>query len=340
MEARRRHRLTGLEPDNVLAFLALLGLLRALEAWDAERPSAERLRPRAAWDLLQAPVRPVLVLSQALAEREVAQAGAAGLERLAAEHDFGGRRDLDYSPAQCRELLREAVAGAGVDGRARSDLLAALMTDAAVREAKNPADAPVEPTPFCLVFGQGHQHFLDRLAQVPRTSTPSTAPARKGPDASDPAGPLAEALFAPWRRRDATFSFRWDPEEGVRYALMAGDPTDPAYKTGTQHGANRLAAVGLAALTLAPVRRAGRVRVQVLGGRFDREGFAFAWPVWREPTSLATIRALLGHPGLWRADGLRHLGVEYVYMARRITIERYMNFARARVLADESASRA
>jgi hypothetical protein len=45
MEARRRHRLTGLEPDNVLAFLALLGLLRALEAWVAVRPTAGTTAP-------------------------------------------------------------------------------------------------------------------------------------------------------------------------------------------------------------------------------------------------------------------------------------------------------
>ena len=31
MTAAKAHRLEGLEPDNLLAFLALLGLLRALE---------------------------------------------------------------------------------------------------------------------------------------------------------------------------------------------------------------------------------------------------------------------------------------------------------------------
>ena len=31
MTAKTRHRLNGLEPDNLLAFLALLGLLRALQ---------------------------------------------------------------------------------------------------------------------------------------------------------------------------------------------------------------------------------------------------------------------------------------------------------------------
>ena len=39
---RDRHRLEGLEPDNLLAFIALIGLLRALEA---ARPGAGPRRP-------------------------------------------------------------------------------------------------------------------------------------------------------------------------------------------------------------------------------------------------------------------------------------------------------
>ena len=35
MNPTTEHRLDGLEPDNLLAFLALLGLLRALEETDA-----------------------------------------------------------------------------------------------------------------------------------------------------------------------------------------------------------------------------------------------------------------------------------------------------------------
>ena len=45
-EPRCDHRLNGLEPDNLLAFLALLGLLRALET---ARP---KWRPRARWDVM------------------------------------------------------------------------------------------------------------------------------------------------------------------------------------------------------------------------------------------------------------------------------------------------
>ena len=57
-EPSRRHRLEGLESDNLLCFLALLGLLRALEA---ARPV---WCPRAAWELDVAPLRPYLQLRE------------------------------------------------------------------------------------------------------------------------------------------------------------------------------------------------------------------------------------------------------------------------------------
>jgi hypothetical protein len=141
---------------------------------------------------------------------------------------------------------------------------------------------------------------------------------------------IEEALFFPWNRQDPTPGFRWDPEEDVRYALRASDPSRE--KSTTQHGANRLAALGLPVITAVPVQRGNRVRLQVLGGSLDRD-FTFAWPIWRRPASLAAIRALLSHPGLRSGAGnLAHLGVEQVRLARRIGVGRFMNFTRADVI--------
>lgn len=62
MTVRREHTLAGLEPDNLLAFLALLGCLRALEevrhAW----------RPRVCWSVDDPPVRPMLSLAAEVGE--------------------------------------------------------------------------------------------------------------------------------------------------------------------------------------------------------------------------------------------------------------------------------
>jgi hypothetical protein len=316
MTAATSHRLDGFEPDNLLAFLALLGLLRALEAAD------RTLYPRAAWDLDQPPLRPRLFIANAVDPDDVAQLAAKGVQAVAESHDFGGRKDLNQSRRESREILQQEALGACRNHRDRVDLLAALMSDAAIKNDKREL---IDPTPLCLLFGQGHQHFLERLASVPREGRNTVAVSASQC--------LAEALFSPWHRQDSTPSFRWDPAEDVRYALMAGDPTDPAYKAGTQHGANRLAAVGLAALTLAPEMRAGRARPVTVGGAVDSDGFSFAIPIWRDPATLAAIRVLLSHPDLRKPGKLKHLGVDHVVVAQRISVGKFLNFARGRLLS-------
>lgn len=330
MTAASHYRLDGFEPDNLLAFLALLGLLRALEASDRGRDEGDALRPRAAWDVDAPPLRPCLYLARVTAQEDLIERALQGIEALVPAYDFGGQKDLNYDRKESREMLKRAASAAKRNDRDCVDLLSALMSDAAIKEEKK--DPVIDPTPVCLLFGQGHQHFLDRLASVPREPVPSRKKAKsKGAAAQC----LEEALFAPWQRSDDTFSFRWDPEEDVRYALMAGDPTDSAFKSGTQHGANRLAAIGLSVLTLAPEVRAGRVRPSIIGGRAGRDGFSFAWPIWREPATLAAIRAMLSHPKLREVAGLAHLGVDHVLVARRISVGKFMNFSRARVHAPQ-----
>ena len=285
------HRLDGLEPDNLLAFLALLGLLRALEAADTT------LHPSAAWDIDTPPLRPKLILARAVTPEDVTKNAAKGLEIISVFHDFGDQKDLKYTPEACRALLDREAKAACLGARDRVDLLATLMTDAAIKKDKKDE---IDPTPLCLIHGQGHQHFLERLADVPRKPAPEPRGKGKKAVSISESECLSEALFQPWHRNDKTASFRWDPEEDVRYALMAGDPTNQEYKQYNQHGANRLAAIGLGALTLVPEMRAGRIRAGVTGGAWGAAGFSFAWPVWREPATLSAIRALLAASGFAR----------------------------------------
>lgn len=325
-----RHRLGGLEPDNLLAFLALLGLVRALDESDRDRAAPDRLLTRAAFDVARSPLRPFVILSRPLTEAEFCARAAEGIERLSQDHAFGPWKDLNMPGAEARSMLI-AAAAAGPAGRDRADLLAALITDCALKEEKGPAVDPVDPTPFCLLFGQGHQHFLERLGSVPQR--PAPPPRGRGKAAVTLTGPetIAEALFEPWHRSDPTQSFRWDPEEDVRYGLMAGDPTDSAYKQGTQHGANRLAAVGLAVLTVVPEVRGGRPQTAVPG---SPDGRRFRWPIWRDPARLATIRALLTHPGMNDPGRFEHLGVVEVLEARRISNGKFVNVTRGEPIAD------
>lgn len=329
MTAKTDHRLDGLEPDNLLAFLALLGLLRALEAADSKLDS--KLQPRAAWDIDTPPLRPKLILPCEITADDVTKNAAKGIDKLIPTYNFENRKNLNYSQEECRTLLQEEARAARPDSRGRADLLAALMSDAIKKDKKGKKDE-IDPTPLCLLFGQGHQHFLERLAHMPQKRAPEPRGRGRQATSISESECLSEALFQPWHRNDKTPSFRWDPEEAVRYALMAGDPTDNAYKTGTQHGANRLAAIGLGVLTLVPEIRAGRVRPGTAGGARTAGGFSFAWPIWREPATLTAIRALLAHPGLRETDTLAHLGVDHVMVAQRISVGKFMNVSRARPL--------
>ena len=311
------HRLEGLEPDNLLAFMAMLGLLRALEEVRSD------WRARVFWTVCEPPLRPALRVPEGKDEATVAEATARGLNALAGSHDFNGLRNLALESGDAARRLRKAAAGADRNPYA-AELWSALVSDAAVTRD----GVKATPTPLCLLFGQGHQHFMNRLASVPRQKTPPARGKGRSKTEVSETDCLRETLFAPWKRQDRTHSFRWDPNEDVRYALRARNPTDPKAKETTQHGANRLAAIGLSVLTAVPVRQAGSVRLAVLGGRRSRGGFFFEWPIWREPATLAAIRALLGHPGLGCPRMRAALGIVECRRARRISAGKYMNFTR------------
>ena len=326
MTDRSTHRLAGLEPDNLLAFLALLGTLRSLErvraAW----------RPRIGWTVDAPPVRPTLTVAAQTTAAEMVAAVAEGLADLASHHDFGELKDLKLSPAEAAERLRAALSG----DRYVADLWAALTSDAAIRDRNKGKES--EPTPLCLLFGQGHMHFMSRLASVPQESAPPARGTGRRKVTIGETDCLHEALYESWTRPDATFSFRWDPHEDVRYALRASDPTDSKTKETTQHGANRLAAIGLSALTVVPRIRGTTAQLGVVGGRRERGGsFTFAWPIWRHPISLAAIRALLGHVGLDNRTTWDALGIVELRRARRISVGKFMNFTRAEPIQEPAA---
>ena len=184
-------------------------MLRALEE------AAPAWLPKVAWSVDEPPVRPLLSLSAPVSVAMIAATAATGVTRLAQRHDFGARKDLRLSVDAATEQLRAAVR---CGDSYTADLWAALVSDAAVRERNKVKEA--EPTPLCLIFGQGHQHFLERLSVVPRVASFSRGSGRNEQFIS-PTACLTEALFVPWARPDAMPSFRWDPHEDVRYALRA-----------------------------------------------------------------------------------------------------------------------
>jgi hypothetical protein len=303
-----RHRLAGLEPDNLLAFMALIGLLRALEE---ARPD---WRPRAFWDVEAHPWRPSLTLEQPHTQAEVADAAAEGINALGARHAFLARfLDVKLNRADYRALHAAADGG----GQA---VLDALVCDGAVKD-----DGTLWPTPFCLLFGQGHQHFLDRFHDVPSGVLPGKLAKLKSPPDLSASHYLATALFRPWQRIDPTDGFRWDPVEDRRYALRAGDPSGDAATT--QHGANRLAAIALPLFPTVAILRRGEARLLAAGTRYNSDGgIAFTWPIWSRAAALAGISALLAHPMLGAETpdpAALPTGIVAVQRARRISVGKF-----------------
>lgn len=295
------HELRGLEADNLLAFLALLGLLRALER------TKPHWKPRIVWR--GRPPLALLQLDVAVAPDDVARATDEGVRAIGRAYKIG-KEDIVFT----REEFRELSSSARSDNDAAL-LLAALASDGALKRGDG---EKVEPTPLCAMFGQGHQHFLQRLTSVAKQKS------------SQDVEKLSDALFEPWKYDDNTDSFRWDPIEDRRYAHQFGDPSDGKNKVGTVAGANRLAAIGLSLLTCVPGGFELKT-IAVTGGRRERD---VCWPIVRVPVSLDAYLALLMHPRLGSEDKARELasyGVEAVARARRYQVGKFFNFERGRV---------
>lgn len=331
--ARSRVLLAGIEVDNLLAFLALLGMLRSLE----EREPT--WRPRVVWE--PRPWRAWLELDAKVDEGAIASAVAAGL--LAAIGRLEQHRPLDENNEPLADVSFEleeyrryaARAREHTPGPGRSDTSPAQLASCLSCEAplKKGDDRPIAG-PHVMMFGQGHQHFLSRYFDVPR------APAEKGqgPVPGDLRAAIATkihgALFTPWRRTDESQGFRWDPEDDQRYALRFGNPSK-AGAANTEDGANRLATLGFLSFPSFPSFRAA-----TRGVARGRDGVAFLWPVWTTPLSLAGVEALLSHSDLigGHAERLRSFGVAEIYRARRIPNGKFMNVTRAAPVALSNTS--
>jgi hypothetical protein len=311
-----RFRLEGLESDNLLAFLGLLGLLRAL---DTCRP---HWRSRAAWSLDQPPLRPILTVLEPASEPAICEAAAVGIAQLADVIDFGAATDLKLDHSIGRELLGRAASDqVNAKGRYFADLCAALMSDVAVDQEQT----KIEPTP--LVYPSvATSNFLKNFMVLCKTALPEKR-VRDPTYPEDEAGCIAQALFAPWQRRDRPVGLRWDPDEAKRHAYQWRAPTQKPPTT--QHGANRLAIIGLSALTAVPISSGTRVHLSVLGGTASGDRFSLAWPIWMPPASLPAIRAMLSHPQLREPRALEHLGVDHVRVTRRVSLDRLRNFTYA-----------
>jgi hypothetical protein len=298
----------GLEPDNLLAFLAMLGLLRSIETARTD------WRPRVGWK--GPPWVAQLHLAMATKEMEVAEVANKGISLLVERFDVDGRKNVNFQVDDFRSYAL----------RLRGDEVKAALAAALAAEWPLKKTGGVSTAPLVMMFGQGHQNFLDRLVDVPSGKLPTRFRQVKSPPDMRAPGNIAEALFQPWRRNDDADGFRWDPEDDQRYALRFDDPSGAGAAL-TVLGANRLAAVGFLSFPAAPALR----QIRVVGATRKQGDWFFVWPIWRSPLSRAGIEALLAHPALLEGDrrALAALGVADIFQARRIANGKFMNVTRA-----------
>ncbi len=306
-------RLNGIMPDNLLGFLALLGAIRAT---DRARPS---WNVRSRWS--GTPWRPEFELDGEVDRSTFVAALGEGVSSLAEVMSFGDYADLKYPKAVCRELL-----GAAVDAdRDRERLFAALMSDGALKD-----DGIVAAPATCTMLGQGHQHFLTRLETIGRGGLPGKKAKKGEVDLASPAF-LERALFETWLRNDATDSFRWDPSEDRRYALRELNPSKDPGKT--EHGANRLAVVGLPLLTSLPTGRRGAASIATIGFNRTEKRRHITWPLWTAWLDLETVLAILVRSELHGpaplVAPLHPIGVTAAFRSYRVENGYYANFTRA-----------
>lgn len=254
----------ALQGSNLLGFLAALGVIRTLDA----QPDTRGLRMR--WVERGGSYCPIVELAREIERETIVDSLRAALGRLADHYVLTVDKDLKIQGGNFRKLAAQAAE----DFLANSDPAAAGMVAAFGCDAVRNDDGTIRDTAFRTMSGAGHQHFLEFMTVLARETT---------------AAQLTEALFGPWRYRDASPTMRWDAEDDRRYALRWDEPSkDPAR---TVRGANLLA---VAALPLFPVVPTSGSAVATTGftGRGGRDTFV-TWPIWSGWLGLDAICSLL-----------------------------------------------
>lgn len=147
------------------------------------------------------------------------------------------------------------------------------------------ADGQGKSKPTDLHFLMGQQRFVIAARKL------------LDPQSGANADHVREALTGPWRREGTLPSFMWDVNDDRVHALTGRNPS--GITKPTEPGAEVLALIGLALL---PVQRAAqlepgrrdRLRQPGSGGSWSRG--SFAWPLWSDPATLISVRALLSSP--------------------------------------------
>jgi hypothetical protein len=291
--------LTGLPADNLLGYLAALGVFRtAAAAWPQSAMKMSWAPHGASWcPILQLPCaeKPAL-----LSTLHTALSNHTGHPALTID------TDLKISLKQFTKFSREQT-----DNWLNStDTWGAAMAAAFGCGAIGNDEGTIEDTAFRTMSGAGHQHFLEFMNTLARETTEAQ---------------LAEAIFGPWRYRDPSPTLRWDAEDDRRYALRWDEPSKDPVRT--VRGANRLAFEALPFFPVVPVSSRSAATTGFTGRR-SHDTFV-SWPVWTSFLTVDTAAALIASgPDEWTPAR----GIPLVFRSQRITLGKYRNFTPATVL--------
>jgi len=323
-ETVTRHRLDGLEPDNLLAFLALLGLLRAIGL------SHPDWMPRAYWEFEEPPLRPVVTLPGSTTKDMICSAAIDGLKifrralrpfRLQYSNTDKPQKRTALVDSQRRQRSLanrcvKAVQASRQDNQRRSIWQLRCDLIACSGGMVTGKDTVFESTPLRLPSGQ--MSFVGAMYDLADASEKSD---------------IDKCLFDRWEYAYKGNSLRLSPDEAQRYAYRASDPKDEgAY---TEKGASGLSGLGLLSFPISE----GQKHWTMPAYRGERRDGLLSWPIWSADggrgSSLCAIEAMLQSLPVAGRDSTKSFGpAAMVATARRYVLNPkgdYGNIGRAEI---------
>jgi hypothetical protein len=303
----------GIRADNLVAFMAALGTLRASTMFWPD------LDPRLAWSEQEDGWSATLRLNDAASQGEFIARLHAYLAAQSSAPAINIADDLTISSPDFHTILDCARSKANASARIEIDFLAAFGSDAVESKTGGKPTGNIADTSFRTMSGAGHQHFLGTMRTIIGGTTEQH---------------LKKALFSTWTYTDPmqNHSLRWDPNDDIRYALQWTEPSkdNDRKKRGCVWGAYRLAIEALPLFPTAPQAD----RLATTGFSNDRRDVEFTWPVWDQFIDLDTSASLvalakLKSQSLDRVE-LAKRGIQEIFRCRRITQGKFRNFTSAR----------
>ena len=252
------HILPGLTTKNLLAVLTLFGVLKVIERSNPEWNPCTYWKDNKAY---------LCISKEKITKEQIVDSVISGLISWGKGMKFE-EENLKLSADDFRKLEEhidpEVIVALGSDG------------------CKKRKEEFLEDTPLCMMFGAGHQLFLDRLKRA--TSIENESKVKEE---------IHDVLFKTWNDKISkqNINFRWSHEEYRPHAYRDKNPSGDGTKT--MDGANRLSAIGFTAYSCIPTNHGLETMCHV---KKSKGGEYLIWPIWEKKLSIDAIMILMRDP--------------------------------------------